>query len=180
MNYKIIVLLLIILPILQAKKKSRSVSFLDTRSDLNANFIKNLQINISRQRDSMSIGLEIVQDLTDVWATVGVGLWQKTGNKFRAMFSYDIDLCETLLRLKSPKIQLLNKWIVNFLKYGNLSSQCPFFRSSYYFSNLKVDKDSIPDYVPNGKFQTYLSLYLKKQDGSKEVINCSFMTFELK
>ncbi|XP_073841510.1 uncharacterized protein [Musca autumnalis] len=180
MNYKLIYIVLVILPLYETKRKLRSVYFIDTKSDINEKYIKNLEIDISPKRDSMKILIEIVQDISDVWATVGVGRWQTSTKNFRSMFSYHIDLCDTLLRLKTAQLPLLNKWITNFLKYGNISSQCPFYKSVYYLNNLKVDKDSIPEFVPAGKYQTYLSLYRKNKDGSKDVINSSYMTFELK
>lgn len=74
----------------------------------------------------MNILVDTLEDITEVWATIGVAAWQKPSKSFRTAVSYDIDLCDTLARIKSSNIPLLNLWISNFLKYGNLSSTCPF------------------------------------------------------
>lgn len=83
-------------------------------------------MNISRRHDSLNILLEFTQEMKEVWATVGVALWQKFNSQFRPIFSYDIDFCETLKRIKTSKIQIVNIWIGNFWKYGNMSTTCPF------------------------------------------------------
>uniref|UniRef100_A0A1I8NG80 Uncharacterized protein n=1 Tax=Musca domestica TaxID=7370 RepID=A0A1I8NG80_MUSDO len=181
MNYIVIYVILLILPVQGAnKKKSRSVYFLEIKNDYSKKYFKSIQVNISSRRDSMNVLLEIAHDITNVWASAGVALWQKSTKQFQSMFTYDLDLCDMLLRLKTSKIQLLNKWIGNFLKYGNISKQCPFNRGTYYFNNLKVDRDSIPGFAPNGKFKVYLNPYEKKENGSKDVITDAYMIIELR
>lgn len=150
MNYIVIYVILLILPVQGANKKvtssypilsfpikfqyfpffqkSRSVYFLEIKNDYSNKYFKTIQVNISSRRDYMNVLLEIAHDITNVWASAGVALWQKSTKQFQSMFTYDLDLCDMLLRLKTSKIQLLNKWIGNFLKYGNISKQCPFHR----------------------------------------------------
>ncbi|XP_019894232.1 uncharacterized protein LOC109613619 [Musca domestica] len=174
------IVVLLILPTQAAKKKSRNIYYLGTKDEANPKYLRQFQVNISKARDSMNILVEFGQDVRDMWLTVGVGLWQRSNKNFRSIFSYDIDLCDTLKRIKSSKIEVLKVWLSNLFKYGNLSTDCPFYKSVYLFRNFKFDKDSIPTYIPAGKYQTHLCGYRKKMDGSKDIVVSSYLTYELK
>ncbi|XP_075162656.1 uncharacterized protein LOC142235290 [Haematobia irritans] len=173
-------LIILILPHMEGKKKSRSIYILETKQDVNEKYVKRLEINISESRNSANILFELNEDINEIWASLGISTWIKQLNSFRSMIAYDIELCDTLARIKSSNIQMLSTWLTNFLKYGNLSNTCPFEKNLYYFENLKVEKESIPAFAPLGKFRSHVNFYKKKSDDSKEIMGNTEMTFELK
>ncbi|XP_059217043.1 uncharacterized protein LOC131994311 [Stomoxys calcitrans] len=178
---QIYLIVFLIMPYLEgAKKKPRNVYILETKYDVNKEYVKRLEVNISDNKTSISILFETKQVFNELWASLAISSWQKQTNIFRPIITYDIELCDTLARIKSSNIHMLNTWVMNFLKYGNLSSTCPFEKNLYYFENWKIEKDSIPAFAPNGKFRTYVKFYKKMADNSKEMIGNTEMTIELK
>lgn len=70
--------------------------------------------------------LDIGVNLSDIWGKVIIYQWDNNNkNKYRQILAYDVDICQYFQRLKSDKTNLLNAWILNFFKYGNVTKTCP-------------------------------------------------------
>lgn len=69
--------------------------------------------------------MDIAVDLTDIWGNAIIYIWDKIQNKYHQIVTYDVNICQYLQRLKPDKTNLLNAWILNFFKFGNLTRACP-------------------------------------------------------
>lgn len=76
----------------------------------------------------MNILLDVKDDLSSIWCSTSIFIWIKNLKDFKQIVTYDVDFCLFLKRAKFNKGNLLNAWITNFLKSGNLSKKCPIFK----------------------------------------------------
>lgn len=72
--------------------------------------------------------MELTEDLTNIWTNANIFIWIKRLKDFKQIVSYDVDLCLFLKRAKLNKANMLNAWITNFLKSGNLTRKCPIYK----------------------------------------------------
>lgn len=76
----------------------------------------------------MNILLDFEKDLNSIWSNVNILLWINNLKDFKQIVSYDVDFCSFLKRARLNKANMLNAWITNFLKSGNMSRKCPILK----------------------------------------------------
>ncbi|KAH8371622.1 hypothetical protein KR093_008286 [Drosophila rubida] len=103
-----------------------------------------------------------------------VELRLQNAKKYNSVFSYNMDICRSLLSLRNA---FYKKWVVSILKYGNFSDKCPVLPGYYYLKDFKLEDDLIPGFMFSGDYRIHLKGFYGrfKANSADTFMHCVFI-----
>ncbi|XP_030385958.1 uncharacterized protein LOC115632841 [Scaptodrosophila lebanonensis] len=146
--------------------------------DFNHKYVSHYAVDINPDHTSLNIALSVIRDLNvDMWLRITVSQ-RGAKNTYKRLFFYDMNLCNVVG--KSKDFNIMQLWIQNVFKYGDMPLTCLFRKSNYSWSNLRVDKDSIPPFIMSGRFRIDPFFYLKDWDNEVAFNSSVFVDIKMK
>ncbi|XP_052848260.1 uncharacterized protein LOC128259748 [Drosophila gunungcola] len=127
----------------------------------NSKYISLYEAAVSRDCTTINFTLNIARDITaDVWLRVTMGQRvSKSGNAYRDVFTYKVNMCQVLGRGKGHS--LIHLWMDNVLRQSNFPRSCPLKEGNYYMRNIRSEKDTVPRFIRSGSFRIDSSVYVR-------------------
>ncbi|KAH8260894.1 hypothetical protein KR044_000199 [Drosophila immigrans] len=103
-----------------------------------------------------------------------VELRLQNAKKYNSVFSYNMDICRSLMSLRNT---VYKRWVASILTYGNFSDKCPVLPGYYYLKEFKIEEDLIPGFMFSGDYRIQLrGFYGRFKVNSADVfMHCIFI-----
>lgn len=74
----------------------------------------------------MSCDYTLKKDLDDDFSIeFNVRTFNRKTSSWTKLFAFDVNLCGTLSPAWTRQFNILNVWLINVMKYGNITQTCP-------------------------------------------------------
>ncbi|XP_075162659.1 uncharacterized protein LOC142235293 [Haematobia irritans] len=159
-----------------AKKPGKKFYFISTHVEFNPIYITEHKLDIVTN-NTLDVILNLPEDYQyDPWSNIVMASKKRKLEEYRVLLQYDVNICTILGKGSAAYISL---WIQNFLKYGNLPKTCPILKGNYSWHDLKVDKLSVPDFLPTSLYRATIDTYFRIGRKRESVANLTIF-MELK
>ncbi|XP_017042212.1 uncharacterized protein LOC108088771 [Drosophila ficusphila] len=147
--------------ILSGLKSLNYLLFRRIDTNCNSKYVSRYEAAISPDFTAVNFTLNFRRNITaDVWLRAIIGQRvAKTGDSFRDVFTYNVNLCHVMGRVKGNG--LINYWLNNILRESNMPRNCPIKRGNYHLRNVRSEMEGVPRFIRSGSIRVASAVYVR-------------------